>query len=399
MKKKYALIFILVIGFTAIGWCTNIVYPWRATTAIVKSGESFEVWFNADNGETVNSVTLQGPYNTLTTKKTVETGRWVYDKISLNTYNTRITVTVPASAPADRYDIILNTSIGQFTSLAGVKVIKDYKSSYYQSGYETTLQRLSTIIDMANIINPEIVFNTGDNMYRPNDDRMNQFFIGNTNLNTKGLNKLTAATFTALGNHDYDLNTGAAGGFYPEKSNWWNTWWGLQAYNFTYGKGRFMVINDGWEGFDPADQIGDAALWLKAVGVGNFRLGAAHIKSTKVMPFDNRVNLGILLVGHNHFIAKENPELLNNKPIQYVANSVRDNIEFNLFRVDGKTGNCVPVSGATAQVVAIENPADENSPFLYKPRLTLSFSKANDGKNATNTATIVNKLSFPMFAL
>ena len=121
MKKKYALLFILIIGFTTIGWCTKIVYPWRATTAIVKSGESFEVWFNADNGETVNSVTLQGPYNTLTTKKTVETGRCVYDKISLNTYNTKITVTVPASAPADRYDIILNTSIGQFTSLAGVK--------------------------------------------------------------------------------------------------------------------------------------------------------------------------------------------------------------------------------------------------------------------------------------
>ena len=406
MNKRYALIIILIIGFTTLGWCANIVYPWRATTAIVKSGETFEVWLNADKDETINSVTLQGPYNSVTTTKTVETGNWVYDKTSLNTYNTKITVKVPASAPADRYDIILNTSSGQVTSLAGVKVIKDYKSNYYilhfsdvhafQNGYETTLQKLSTIIDIANIINPEIVFNTGDNMYRPTDDRMNQFFIGNKSLQTKGLNKLNAAVFTAAGNHDFDLNTEEASGFFPEKSNWWNTWWGLQAYNFTYGNGRFMVINDGWEGFNPADQIADATSWLNAVGVGNFRLGAAHIRNTKVMPFDTSVNLGILLVGHNHYIANENPMLLNNKPIQYVANSVRDNIEFNLFRIDGKTGICVPVSGPTAQVVAIENPADENSPSLYKPKLTLSFLKENNGTNATNTATIVNKLSFPI---
>jgi hypothetical protein len=349
---------------------------------------------------------LQGPFNTVSTIRTVEKGNWVYDKTSLNTYNNKITVTVPASAPTDRYDIILNTSIGQVASLGGVKVIKDYKSSYYilhfsdahafQSGYESTLQRLSTIIDIANIINPEIVFNTGDNMYRPTDDRMNQFFIGNTSLNTKGLNKLNAATFTAVGNHDYDLNTGVVSGFCPEKSNWWNIWWGLQAYNFTYGNGRFMVINDGWDGFNPADQIVDATSWLNSVGVGNFRLGAAHIKNTKVIPFDNSVNLEILLVGHNHFIAKENPVLLNNKPIQYVANSIRDNMEFNLFRVDGKTGDCVPVSCSTAQVVAIENPEDENSPYLYKPKLKLSFTDANDGTNATNTVTIVNKLSFPI---
>ena len=406
MKNRYSLIFLFIIGFTTVGWGAKIVYPWRATTAIVKSGETFEVWVNADKGETVNSVILQGPYNTLTTKKNVETGNWIYDKISLNTYNTKITVTVPVSAPADRYDIVLNTSGGQEVSSAAVKVIKEYKTSYYilhfsdihafQEGYNTTLERLSTIIDISNIIDPEIVFNTGDSMYRPTEDRMNQFFVGNTSLHTKGLNKLNAATFTVAGNHDYDLNTGEAGGLFPEKSNWWNTWWGLQAYNFTYGNGRFMVINDGWVGFNPADQIADATSWLNAVGIGNFRLGAAHIKDTKVIPFDKSVNLGILLVGHNHFIAKENPALLNNKPIQYVVNSIRDNIEFNLYRVDGKNGNCVPVSGSTAQVVAIENPDDKNSPSLYKPKLTLSFSKTNDGTNATNTATIVNRLNFPV---
>lgn len=54
----------------------------------------------------------------------------MYDKSSLNTYNTKITVTVPISAQTDRYDITLNTSTGQVTSLAGVKAIKDYRTSY-----------------------------------------------------------------------------------------------------------------------------------------------------------------------------------------------------------------------------------------------------------------------------
>ncbi len=407
MKKTLSLfITILVISFSTVGLCGNIVYPWRATTAIVKAGENFEVWFNSDNGQTVNSVTLQGPYNTVTTRKTIISGSWVYDKTSLNTYNTKITVTVPTSAPADRYDITLNTSTGQVSSLAGVKVIKEYKTSYYilhfsdihafQSGYNTTLQRLSTIIEIANIIDPEIVFNTGDNMYRPNDERMDELFIGNSKLITKGLNKLNAATFTAVGNHDFDFDNVAASGFYAEKSAWWNTWWGLQAYNFKYGNGRFMVINDGWEGFNTAVQITDAVSWLNSEGPGNLRLGAAHIKDQRIAPLDNSTNLGLVLIGHNHFLAPENPAILNNKPIQYVVNSVRDNLEFNLFKVDGTTGNYVPVSGSTAQVQYLQNPDAKETPSAYIPNLTLNYSNVNNGSFSSNTATLVNKFNFPI---
>ena len=75
---------------------------------------------------------------------------------------------------------------------------------------------------------------------------------------------------------------------------------------------------------------------------------------------------------------------------------MRDHLEFNLFKVDGKTGSCTPVSGPTAQVVYVENPEDAESPQLYKPKLTLSFSSANDGSFATNSATIVNRFSFPI---
>jgi hypothetical protein len=385
-------------------YAQNIVYPWRAAAAIVKSGESFEVWFNADKGQTVNSVNLKGPYNTVETKHTIQAGNWIYDCTSLNTYNTKITVTVPKTTPADRYDIELSTSTGLVTSLAGVKVIKEYKDSYYivhfsdihafQNGYKTTLHRLSTVVDVVNTINPEIVFNTGDNLYRPTDDRMNQIFSGNKVQGLKGLNDLNAATFTVVGNHDTDFDNVAEQGYYVEKSKWWNKWWGLQAYNFKYNNGRFIVINDGWVGFDPTKQIEEATAWLKEAGTGNFRLGAAHIKESEMLELDKNLNLNMVLVGHNHHIAKTNPGLINTKTIQYISNSMRDHVEFNLYKIDGKTGFASPVSGPTAQVEYLENPEDQDTPSLYKPKLLLTYTKANDGTNATNAATIVNKFNF-----
>ena len=89
-------------------WAGKIIYPWRSTTAIVTAGENFEIWFAADDGQIANSVELQGPFNTINTKVDIITGEWIYDQMSGNNYNTKITVTVPTGTPADRYDIILN---------------------------------------------------------------------------------------------------------------------------------------------------------------------------------------------------------------------------------------------------------------------------------------------------
>jgi hypothetical protein len=77
-----------------------------------------------------------------------------------------------------------------------------------------------------------------------------------------------------------------------------------------------------------------------------------------------------------------------------VANSVRDHFEFNLFRVNGSTGRCVPVNGHTARVQALRNPADSKTPALRQPNLTLGYLRPNDGSFSTNTATIENHYDF-----
>ena len=404
LKMRKLVVILLILSFTAITQSANIVYPWRATTAIVKNGDSFEVWLKADEGQKVTSVSLQALYNAVSVSFKTKNGSWIFDSTSENTYNTKITIKVPTNTPADRYDIVLNTTTGIVTSEAGLKIIKNYKSRYYilhlsdihafQNKYPTTMHRISTIVDIANIINPEMVFNTGDNLYRPNEERMNSLFAGNSEYGLKGFNQFNAATFTVAGNHDIDFDNMPEEGFYKEKASWWNKWWGLQSYQFKYSKGRFLAINNGWDGYNPASQFTETANWLKKEGIGNLRVGLAHIRNKEMAGFDSVANLGLVLLGHNHHIASQNPSPLNEKPIQYIVNSMRDNMEFNLYKVDGKTGKYTAVGGPTAQVLYVENPEDNKIPALYKPKLILTFSNTNNGTFSTNKATISNKFNF-----
>jgi len=54
-------IFLLMIGLSTGAWCGQIIYPWNATTAIVKAGENFTIWYDADIDEAIESIALRGP--------------------------------------------------------------------------------------------------------------------------------------------------------------------------------------------------------------------------------------------------------------------------------------------------------------------------------------------------
>ena len=84
MKKiRYCVAIFSLLFSSTIGWCGEIIYPWRSTTAIVLSGSDFEVWFNADAGQIVNSVILKGPYNIVDATITSTSERiWTYDQWS-----------------------------------------------------------------------------------------------------------------------------------------------------------------------------------------------------------------------------------------------------------------------------------------------------------------------------
>ncbi len=403
----------MTIGILTNSWSQNIVYPWRATTAIVKGGQTFEVWFNAASGQTVSSIQLKSPYITVSTTISTVNGDWTYDPLSGNKYNRKITVTVPASAPADRYDLVLVTSSGNVTSFGGVKVVTEFKTDYYvmhwsdghlfQGGYDTNvlLKRKDMMIDIANIIDAEIIIETGDNIYsvRNNPSRIVDYFIGNTTLDTKGMAKATAATFMTPGDHE-----GLNGNDWPqatvqENSDFVNDYFGLQYHFFKYGNARFMNLNNAW-GLSATSngvyqyQVDNAKTWLDSAG-GNFFVTAGHCYDRMHKFINDYKPLDLVLAGDKHHSGPDNPWPITTvgPSIAYIVNSIRDHFEFNIFKVNNTTGSFTKPAGSTAMISVI-NSGDQDIPSTWVPNLKLTYATANTGTATSNTATIVNKFAF-----
>jgi predicted MPP superfamily phosphohydrolase len=398
----------------------QIVYPWRATTAIVKAGQTFEIWFKADPGQEVTAARLESPYKKLNAGiRGMGRTEWVYDSQSGETCNRKLTVAVPDDAPADRYALVLTTSQGEEKSPGSVKVVREFKTEYHimhisdVHAYQNTKLygevprfKVSLLADIANIIDPEIVFFTGDHMYFPDGGRITRYYEGGDKLYGRemmGLHDFHGATFEVVGNHDYQ--TEKTPGEEPkriEKIRHWNRNFGLQAYNFTYGDGRFMVVNNAMG--DYRNQTDEAVAWINRSGAGNFRLGAFHIRGL-AEPFHaalkgNHTPLTVCLAGHEHNKASGNPWPVNGDPVIYIASAIRDYMDFNLFKVNAATGACAPVSGRDGRVFPLENPPSHTAtdPAKYHPRLTLSFDHANTGAATTGSATITNRLDFGIAA-
>jgi hypothetical protein len=412
MKKIY-IILALTLGILTNSWSQNIVYPWRATTAIIKGGQTFEVWFNAANGQTVSSIQLKSPYITVNTTMSTVNGDWTYDPLSGNKYNRKITVTVPVTAPADRYDLVLITSSGNVTSFGGVKVIKEFKSDYYvmhwsdghlyQGGYDTNvlLKRKDMMIDIANIIDAEIIIETGDNLYnvRNNPSREVDYFIGNTTLGTKGMSKATAATFMTPGDHEGLNGNDYAQGTAQENSDFFNDYFGLQCHFFIYGNARFMNLNNAW-GLSATSngvhqyEVDNAKSWLDGAG-GNFLVTAGHSYDRMHKFINDHKTLDLVLAGDKHHSGPDNPwEITTGGPnIAYIVNSIRDHFQFNIFKVNNAAGTFTKPAGTTAMINVL-NSGDQDIPSGWIPNLKLTYATANNGLATSNTATIVNKFAF-----
>lgn len=410
----------------------GIVYPRNATTAIVKTGESFDVWFNSKPGQVVNSVVLNGPYNTaLIPSKALTTisGSWQYDPVSGNRYNTKILVRVPQDIPEDRYDLVLNTSSGEVIAESAVRVIREYKTNYKiyviadshygQRGTEIMVPNKHTaFVKMANIINPDIVVNAGDVVYYHSDpselqERMDLFYHGNEAEGLKGMHDFNAATFVVAGNHDYQEG-GIDGlpreGDYDLKSDYWNRWHGLQYHFFKYGNSRFMIFNNGWLGYDWDWQYDRAVYWLNGEGSnGYLNVALAHISRTEYMDSFARENdIGLYLLGHNHHLGDRNPYALDERLVMYYARSVREYMEFMLFQVDDSKGTYEPVGYtntnpdtdgfglSTANNRVLENDEERVNPDMsvWVYNLTLNYEHDNNGSLSSNTATLVNKFDY-----
>jgi len=418
MKNKFTIfLLILLISYSTSALAGKIVYPWRSTTAIVLAGGNFEVWFDAEVGENVSSIELKGRYNTVQSTISIVKDDWVYDPLSGNKYNTKITVTVPINAPSERYDLILKTATGTVISHGAVKVVKAFQDNYYimhmsdghiyQSGYDemNLFSRKSTMIDMANIMDCEIIIETGDNMYnvRNHPEREVAYFQGFENLGINGMADASAATFLLPGDHEGLNANDFAQGTDLENSDFFNDYWGMQSSYFKYGNGRFMMLNNAWRSSETSGgvfqyQTDDAIKWLKADGAGgNFFVSAGHCYNKMHEFIDSYQNLDLVLAGDKHHVRTDNPFEFDpgKAKIAYIAGAIRDHFEFNLFRVDNVAGTFTPVSGTNSVVNPIAS-GDIKITSSWVKNLTLTYQVPNNGSVLANTATIENKFNFPI---
>ncbi|MBM4152976.1 MAG: PASTA domain-containing protein, partial [Kiritimatiellaceae bacterium] len=392
---------VLISSLWSTGWSAKIVYPWRATTAIVKAGETFDVLFIADSGQTINSVQLEGPYNTEKPSISQVSGSWVYDKVSGNTYNRKITVTVPASAPEDRYNLVVKTSTGDVISKSAVKVVKQYQSSYYivhmsdgdrylrGVNATNTMKKVSAILNYASIMDAQMVIETGDLLYGADDYnpiRCDQMYDGIASLGINGIYDSFAPTFMVIGNHDNPTDASTYDS--AKASQYFNTYHGMSYYTFSYGNGRFMMLND----FGATVSANEAKAWLNTVGSGNFRLGAFHGPTgtgPNLLTTQSGMTLG--LAGHTH-TTSANPEPNNT----YVASDVLQNFQFNVYKINNDTGAITLPTGSKAYTDAILNMTDRGNPALWQLKLMLNYARTNNGTSISNSATITNKFNFPI---
>ena len=399
-KIRRVCLFLFVLSFGGSGLAGRIIYPWNATTAIVKAGDHLTVWFDADPDQKVTSVVFRGPHHAATASSVSEqTGLWVYDTVSEGTYDTRVTAAVPADTPEDRYDLILKTTTGQVISKRAVKIVPRFRSDYTIMHISDThmcqgakindhperLFKLSKYAEFANLIGAEMVFVTGDlinnNMFPPKR-RAAFFYEGHPPADLKGMHGFNAATFSVAGNHDFLEGQQPATGSYQEKAKTWNDCHGLHHHHFVYGDTRCMIVNDGWHGFDWASQLTDHADWLDEVGQGTLRIAAYHQSEMGIMgAWAGAVDLGLAIIGHNHHLAHGNPYELDGRPILYYADSVREHFCVNLFRIQSD-GRYTVVNNKEI----VENL--EAAPSDWTEKLTLTFKTGNDGTSMTNTATM-----------
>lgn len=413
LSRLMLLVMLTSVPYTA--QSARIVRPWRSTTAIVKAGENFEVWFDADADQVISNMELMGPYNTVVPTFSIETGDWEYDQLSGNRFDTKIVVTVPVGTPADRYDLVLKTSAGDVRSPGGVKVVTEYKEQYYimhisdghlyQHGYDINvlLGKKSAMIDIANIMDVQVIVETGDNMYnvRNHPEREVIYFEGDESNGFNGMADASAATFMVPGDHDaYTAND------WPQasvevNSDFFNDYYGLQSSSFSYGNGRFMMLNNAWEvstssAKDHVCQIDEAVAWLEGAGSGgNFFVTAGHCYDKMHEFIDDHSNLNLVLAGDKHHVRTDNPWSFDtgSDEIAYIAGSIRDHFEFNLFRVDNTNGTFQPVPGTTG-VAEVLHSGDQLSPATWVPNLSLTYARENDGSVFENTATINNHFDF-----
>lgn len=445
----YLLFEIQIYGFQ--GNTGNIVYPWRAVSSIVKSGDNFEILFNNVISNKIDSVILEGPFNrVILTIDAINTGKFEYDTYSNASANNRILARVPKSAPEELYNLIIKSGGEVYKSPKSVKVVREFKTNHCfihvsdlhvsrewvgtaENGYAKELELLHNFIKVANIISPDFVIITGDNIhnvtYIPSDSTNSTFlplpmssgWLGTMTSDARykpsveekwknyyegskgflGIYGFNAPTFSVAGNHDF---YGMPINDHKNKVAQWNQFCGKRVYGFSYA-GTRIIAADNFLGDTLTDIPAKSPMsglqgevlesFLKNSGKGSLLIMAQHRPDIIDTAFCNKNGIAILLNGHLHKPFYEyigTTPTLSIRPGTVSKSGTKDSEgELGLFRIFRINGNTFSFTEP------LKFCKDPTQPYRkLELNLRLDYENLNDGTSTNNKAVVVNQLGIDL---
>ncbi len=430
---NYRILFLVSAFFlTTQSHAGQIVYPWRATRSIVENKNTFEILFNNIDDRAVQSVALESKYHkTILKIKSIKKGKFEYDNFTKAYVNSKILVEVPPDTPEDLYNLIIKCGGTIHISTKAVKVIKEFKKSHLfihisdthvtrqwigtpEDGYGKELELLDKFIDVANIINPDFIITTGDNIMDYTRINANaagwggkkikgalkapslvekwvNYYDGSHGL--RGIHGLNSPVFSLPGNHDF---YGLAKDDFTSKAAQWNKMCGLREYGFRYGNTTVATVDDfltGVEGL-PMLKMPQHIFknYIERKGeYSGVKILAKHSNSKLDIEFLNKYKINALLHGHDHIPYQEEigttPTLFS-RPGVVCRSGVRKIVEslgfFRIFTIE---------NGRLSASEPIRFTSDPQKNHKEIPlNLLLNYDKPNDGTALKNRAVITNKL-------
>lgn len=414
----------------------NIKYPFRAAPVIKCAGESFEILYVNSKSNKIDSAIIKGPYWTRKLKiEEVKKGKFEFDPYTHFSVDSKIKVSIPKDCPEELYDLYVFAGGKVTVSKRSVKVLKSYRTAYQfihvsdlhvsrnwkgaaEDGYAEELELLDKFVDVANIISPEYVISTGDNIHdytrfnadssgwggtnikdanaKPGlEEKMRNYFEGAKGF--RGVQSINAPVFSVPGNHDF---YGVPEDNYAQKSAQWNTYCGLRFHAFNYLTTQLMFVDD-FLG-DPVADIPDSRPmggnqgkyfeeFLKGTK-GGLRIMAQHRHNRFDTAFLDRNKIDLVLNGHSH-----SPKVFrvgSTGTLSIRSGTVARSGEikswqktlgfFRVFTIDkGKLSYSEPLRFCT-------NPTADYKDIISN--LTMVYSASNFGESSSNAVLISNKL-------
>jgi len=416
----------------------NIVYPWRAAKTIVESGTGFEILFNNLKADPIDSVIVEGPFNKNGLKiDTIKIGHFEYDPYTRASVNTKILVKVAPDTPEELYDLIIKTEGETFRSNKSVQVIQEFKKNHtilhisdlhisrqwvgdYHNGYAKELELLDRFVEVANIIAPDFILVTGDNIHESTrtfedpdvprsieaqerplvEEKWRNYYEGAKGFS--GIHGFNAPTFTTTGNHDF---YGVYLDDYYAKSLQWNAMNGKRVFGFSYGDTR-VLIADNYLGDPESDRPSRSPLsglqgevlesYLEENGPGKLRILAQHAHNIIDTCFIDKHKIQIMATGHSH---TPDDRYFGSTPTSNIRPGTVSNIGtgntdtqlgyFRIFRIEGDSYEYSPPLRFTDEpTVPVET---------MSVNLTLNFDEPNDGTANSNRGVIHNNLNYNLY--